>query len=192
MLSILLAAVVAADTTPVRADTVRPSSGPVSRATFAPGDSTQPVRRKAVSLSDAYYTRLTIHRYLSYAELPVFAAEWVVGDKLMARGVPIANWVKPTHVGIAAGLGGLFAINTVTGVWNLYEGWSQFGDRKPLVVAHTALMVGADAGFFIAPLVVNRRNIDTQKTHRTIAVASMSAATLSTVLMWVPMFMHRN
>jgi hypothetical protein len=147
---------------------------------------TQPVRRRAVSLSDAYYTRLTVHRYLSYAELPVFAAEWVVGDKLMARGTPVADWVKPTHVGIATVLGGLFAANTVTGVWNLAEGWSQFGDRKPLVVTHSVLMLGADAGFFVAPLLVHgRNNIDGQKRHRAVAVASMSAATLSTVMMWI-------
>src|SRR4051812_24850357 len=98
MLSLLLAAVIAADTTPAPVDTLtRPvsPSGPVRRATNAPSDSAQPTRRRTVVLSDAYYTRLTIHRYVSYAELPVFAAEYVVGDKLMARGTPIASWVKP-------------------------------------------------------------------------------------------------
>jgi hypothetical protein len=186
MLSLLLAAAAfAADTTRPGADSVAIPSGPVRRAIFAPADSAQPTRRRAVDLSDAYYTRLKIHQYASYAELPVFAAEYWLGQKLMATGAPVADWVKPAHVGVATGLGGLFAINTVTGVWNLVEGWSQFGDRKPLVVAHSVLMLGADAGFAIAPLVVHRRNIDSERQHRTIALVSMSAATVSTVMMWI-------
>jgi len=136
-------------------------------------------------LSDAYYTRLTIHRYVSYAELPVFAAEYVLGDKLMSRGTPVAGWVKPTHVGVAATLGGLFAVNTITGVWNLAEGWSQPGGHRPLVVTHSVLMLAADAGFAIAPLVVHDNGLDGEKNHRAIAVASMSVAAVSTVVMWV-------
>jgi hypothetical protein len=186
MFSLLLAVAMSVDTTSIRPDTIAVPSGPVRRATFAPADSTQPVRRRTVQLSDAYYTRLTIHRYLSYAELPVFAAEYVLGDKLMARGTPIAGWVKPAHVGVAMGLAGLFGVNTITGVWNLAEGWSQLGDRKPLVVAHSALMLAADAGFAIAPLVVHGQNsIGGQRQHRAIAVASMGAATVSTVMMWI-------
>jgi hypothetical protein len=186
MLSLLLAALaVTADTTRQGSDSVAIPSGPVRRAIFAPPDSAQPTRRRAVTLSDAYYTRLTVHRYASYAELPVFAAEYWLGQKLMATGVPVADWVKPTHVGVAAGLGGLFALNTVTGVWNLVEGWQQFGDRKPLVVIHSVLMLGADAGFAIAPLVVHGRSIDSERQHRAIALVSMSAATVSTVMMWV-------
>lgn len=159
-------------------------TGPVRRAIPAPSDTVR--RRHAVELSDAYYTRLTIHRWASYAELPLFGAEYLVGDKLMSRGTPVAGWVKPTHVGLATAIGGLFAINTVTGGWNLYEGWSQLGNKKALVVTHTALMLLADGGFAGASLIAgNGKGIDTQRRHRAVAVASMSAATVSTVMMWI-------
>jgi hypothetical protein len=174
---LLAASITAGDTSAVR------ETGPVRRAIPAPVDTVR--RRRAVELSDAYYTRLTIHRWGSYAELPLFAAEYVVGDKLMSRGTPVAGWVKPTHIGLATAISGLFAINTVTGAWNLYEGWSQT-ENKPLVATHTALMLLADGGFAGASLIAgNGRGIDTERRHRTVAVASMSAATISTVMMWI-------
>lgn len=184
MLSLLLAIAIGAapDTSVVSTDSIPAVTKPVRRAIPAPDDTVR--RRKAVDLSDAYYQRLTIHRWASYAVLPLFAAEYVVGDRLMARGVPIANWVKPTHIGLAAGISGLFAINTVTGGWNLVEGWSQFGDRRPLVVAHTVLMLAADGGFAGASLLVHNR-VTAERQHRAIAVASMGAATVSTVMMWI-------
>ena len=40
-------------------------------------------RPKAIEYSDAYYTRLTIHRYASYAELPLFAAEYALGQRIL-------------------------------------------------------------------------------------------------------------
>ena len=40
-------------------------------------------RPKAIEYSDAYYTRLTIHRYASYAELPLFATEYALGQKIL-------------------------------------------------------------------------------------------------------------
>jgi hypothetical protein len=141
-------------------------------------------RRRAVELSDAYYQRLTIHRWASYAELPVFAAEYVVGDRLMARGTPIAGWVKPTHIGIATVMGGLFGLNTLTGGWNLIEGWSQLGDKRTLVVAHTVMMLAADGGFAAASAIAGK-GLNAEQRHRTVAVASMGLATVSTVVMWV-------
>jgi hypothetical protein len=180
---ILIAAIgIAGDTSVISTDSIRVDSGQVRRAIPAPLDTVR--RRKAVDLSDAYYQRLTIHRWASYAELPLFAAEYVVGDKLMARGTPIANWVKPTHLGLAVAISGLFGLNTLTGGWNLVEGWSQFGDNRKLVVAHTALMLVADGGFAGASLLVHRR-LTAERTHRAVAVASMSAATVSTVMMWI-------
>lgn len=165
-------------------DTSRVPTGPVRRAIPAPSDTIR--RRRTVDLSDAYYQRLTIHRWASYAELPLFAAEYLVGDKLMARGTPVAGWVKPTHVGLAATISGLFAVNTITGGWNLIEGWSQFGDRRSLIVTHTALMLLADGGFAGASLIAgNGQGLDVQRRHRAVAVASMGAATVSTVMMWI-------
>lgn len=184
MISLLLAAAVtfAGDTSVVSTDTTPVVNGAVGRAIAAPSDTVR--RRRAIELSDWYYRRLEIHRLGSYAELPLFAAEYWVGDRLMARGVPIANWVKPTHIGLAAGIGGLFAINTLTGGWNLVEGWSQLGDKRTLVVAHTILMLAADGGFAGASLLVHNR-VSAERQHRAVAAVSMGAATVSTVMMWI-------
>jgi hypothetical protein len=65
----------------------------------------------------------------------------------MARGTPIADWVKPTPIGFAVAISGLFGLNTITGGWNLVEGWSQLGDKRNLVATHTAMMLAADGGF---------------------------------------------
>jgi hypothetical protein len=184
LLSLFLAAAisVSGDTSRVASDTIPAIRGPVRRAIPAPSDTVR--RRRAVELSDWYYRRLEIHRLGSYAELPLFAAEWVVGDKLMARGTPIAGWVKPTHVGLATTIGGLFGLNTLTGGWNLVEGWSQLGDKRNLVVAHTVLMLAADGGLATASAIAGK-GADAERRHRAVAVASMGAATVSTVMMWI-------
>ena len=80
-------------------------------------------RPRAIEYSDAYYTRLTIHHWASYAELPLFAAEYVLGQRLLNEertGFP-SQGLKTAHTTVALGLGALFTINTVTGGWNLWE-----------------------------------------------------------------------
>ncbi len=156
----------------------------VRRHPLEPTDTVR--RRRSVELSDWYYRRLTIHRWGSYVEFPLFAAEYLLGDKLMDRGTPVPGWVKPTHVAVAASLGGLFGLNTITGTWNLAEGWSQLGDNRKLVVAHTALMLIADAGFAGAGLIAgDARGVDGQRRHRAVAVASMGTAAIGTAIMWI-------
>ena len=175
---------IAGDTSAARQDTSIAPSGPVRRATSAPSDTVR--RRHSVELSDAYYTRLTVHRWGSYVELPLFATEYWLGDKLLARGRPVANWVRPAHAGVAAGLGGLFGLNTITGGWNLVEGWSQLGDNRRTVVAHTVLMLAADAGFAAAgALAGDEGEVDGQRLHRNVALASIGVATVGTAIMWI-------
>jgi uncharacterized protein YbjT (DUF2867 family) len=77
-------------------------------------------------------------------ELPLFAGEYWLGNKLMSHSETPGSWVKPTHVSVAAALGGLFALNTVTGVWNLYDSRHDTDDRA-LVWSHSALMLAAVA-----------------------------------------------
>jgi len=83
----------------------------------ATADTTQS-RHRAVEYSDWYARRLTIHRWGSYAMLPLFAGEYVLGDKLVAGTATSST--RGLHQGVAGAIGGLFAINTVTGVWNLW------------------------------------------------------------------------
>jgi len=151
-----------------------------------PAQDTQPrKRRRAVQYSDAYYTRLQIHRVGSWLELPVFGAEYWLGQKLI-NDAPVAGWVKPTHTTVAAVLGGLFVVNTVTGVVNLYESRSSTDDRA-LVWTHSALMLAADAGFLVTAAVAEDagHSISGQDHHRNVALTSISIATVGTLIMWV-------
>lgn len=146
---------------------------------------TQPRRRRhAVSYSDWYYRRLQVHRWGSWLELPVFGTEYWLGQKLI-NDVQLSSWVKPTHSVVAGALGGLFTINTITGVWNLYESRNDTEDRA-LVWTHSALMLASDAGFMVTGALAGgaKRAGSERNAHRDVAIASMSVATLGTLLMW--------
>ena len=146
-------------------------------------------RPRAVEYSDAYYTRLTIHRWGSYTMLPLFVAEYVLGDKLINDEHP-SSWLKPAHVGVAAGIGVLFTTNTITGAWNLWEARNDAAPKTRRYL-HAALMTAADAGFVwsgaSAPGRENGGNINftsDARHHRDIALGSMAIATASTLMMW--------
>lgn len=140
-------------------------------------------RPVAVEYSDWYYRRLQIHLWGSYVELPIFAGEYVLGQKLINNPT---DGVRAAHQVVAGALGALFVVNTVTGVWNLKEGWSGM-DQKGLIVTHSVLMLAADAGFVATGvLAANARHSVTDRTrHRNVAIASMSVATVSTAMMWL-------
>lgn len=176
---------------PVRSDSIArlalvaepslPTAGPL-----APLD-TPRARPRAIEYSDAYNTRLTIHRWGSYIELPLFGTEWLLGNTLYTSRTPPASWVRPTHRGVAYGLGALFAVNTVTGAWNLWDSRHDTSGR-PLKYVHTALMLASDAGFAWAGTVGSgARNATTAtwRRHRNIALGSMAIATVGTGIMWL-------
>ena len=147
---------------------------------------TQPRRRRhAVQYSDWYYRRLQVHRWGSWLELPVFGTEYWLGQKLI-NDVELASWVKPSHTAVAGVLGGLFTINTITGVWNLYDSRNDTEDRA-LVWTHSALMLASDAGFAITGALGGsaKHAGSARNNHRSLAIASMSLATAGTLLMWV-------
>ena len=74
----------------------------------------------AVEYSDMYYTRLKIHRIASYLTVPLFVGQYLTGRELWNH--PDSHGLaKDAHGPLAAGIAGLFAVNTVTGVWNLWE-----------------------------------------------------------------------
>jgi hypothetical protein len=154
--------------------------------TLPPAQDTQPrKRRRAVQYSDQYYTRLQIHRIGSWLELPVFGTEYWLGQKLINDSPP-AGWVKPTHTTVAVVLGGLFVINTATGLANLVESRSSTDDRA-LVWTHSALMLAADAGFVATAAVSGEahHSLTGQNRHRNVALTSIGVATVGTLLMWV-------
>ncbi len=151
------------------------------------GDTT--VRRpRAIEYSDAYYTRLTIHRIASYAELPLFGAEYVLGERLFhdeRTGFPPSS-LKAAHVGVAGGLAVLFGVNTITGAWNLWDS-RQDPTNRTLRIIHSVAMLGADAGFALAGATGGnaKNSLHDAQQHRAISVGSMALATAGTAVMWL-------
>ena len=147
---------------------------------------TNPRRRKAVEYSDEYYSRLQMHRVGSWLEFPIFGAEYWLGQKLISPDETPADWVKTTHAIVAGGLGGLFAINTITGVWNLYESRNDT-DERALVWTHSALMLASDAGFAITASLAGgaHDSFRTRDRHRNAALVSMGFASAGTLIMWL-------
>jgi hypothetical protein len=77
-------------------------------------------RPMAFEYSDGYRTRLKIHKYASFATLPLFVAPFAVGQELYNGNG--SDSTRSWHGALAAGTAVLFGVNTVTGVWNLSEG----------------------------------------------------------------------
>lgn len=135
----------------------------------------------SVQYSDWYYRRLDIHRFGSYAMLPLFVAQYVAGTQLAKNDEN--DWAEDAHPMLAAGVGVLFASNTITGVWNLWEGRADPRDRKRRF-AHATLMMLADAGFLATALLGDELEDGANPgAHRTVAISSMAVATLGWTLM---------
>ena len=140
-------------------------------------------RPRAIEYSDWYARRLLIHRLGSYTMLPLFAGEYYYGQKLLNGDGTDAE--KNLHVVIATGLGALFTVNTVTGLWNLYDSRQDPAGRKKKFV-HSALMIAADAGFAWAGAIGGdaRENSSTRSLHKNIAIGSMGLSTVGAAMMW--------
>ena len=150
-------------------------------------------RPRAVELSGAYAVRLKIHQIGSFLEFPVFAAEIIVGQKLARdrdAGIRSTGSLRNAHSALAAGLGVLFGVNTITGGWNLVEGWQDPKGRTRRVI-HSVAMLAADAGFLLTA--ANTPHNDrfgtgggtSVGTHRAWAISSSAIATAATLMMWL-------
>ena len=95
---------------------------------------------------------------------------------------------KSAHGAFTAGLAALFGVNSVTGVWNLVEGRHDPNGRTRRIV-HSALMLGADAGFVLAASLApddDDGNFTSDRSaHRNVAITSMAVATASYIYMLV-------
>jgi hypothetical protein len=147
----------------------------------APADTGRP---RVVEYSDWYARRLTIHRLGSYVMLPLFGAEYLLGQRLI-NGTNVPGWVKPAHVAVAYGVGALFVSNTVTGLWNAWDARHDPADRTRRYL-HAALMLGADAGFAYTGTIAGdaKRTLAGRDRHRNAALISMGISTAGTALMW--------
>lgn len=150
----------------------------------------QPLHAAAIEHSDGYLMRAKIHKYASFATLPLFATEVILGQSLYNTPAH-ANSQRTAHALVGAGIVGLFGVNTVTGAWNLFgEGWRD-RDGRTLRVVHGLLMMAADVGFLATtaagPNSNSRREALTfeadKSTHRNLAIASISVGTAGYLLM---------
>ena len=145
-------------------------------------------RRRAplVEYSDMYHTRLSIHRVMSYAMIPLFIGSGYTGFVLRSRKEAAPQWVRDAHGPLAAGTAILFGMNTVTGVWNLWEGRKDPEGRTRRLV-HSALFIAAGAGFaYVTAAGDNiRASGRPNQWHRNVALGSMGVSLASWVLMLV-------
>jgi hypothetical protein len=149
-------------------------------------DTVQPQPRpRSVEVSEWYSRRLTIHRYVSYSVIPVFGVQYLAGRQLWENGTDAASWAKTTHRVGATTLAGLFTVNTVTGLWNL---WDSRGapQGRALRYTHALMMLTADAGFTYAGAKLSEEaesDLDKRRLHRTIALSSMGITIASGLMM---------
>jgi len=149
-------------------------------------DNAQPVHAAAVQHSDAYLMRAKIHRIASWATLPLFASQLALGAAIYDGD---SGWKKGAHAVVGAGIVGLFGVNTVTGVWNLFgESWNDSGRGMRLV--HGLLMMAADAGFVATSLSTPSEHSglnfgSDRDTHRNLAIASIGIGTAGYLIMLI-------
>lgn len=170
--------------------TVRSPAGPlvapVALAMSAVEPDTVRPRRKAVTYSDGYARRVTIHKTLSWAMLPLFAVSYASGDQLLTKGTDAPDWARSLHPVAAGGTAALFGVNAVTGVWNQWEGRKDPNGRGRRLL-HGALFLAASGGFAYAGSIADEaeENGDKRRLHRNVAIGSMSLSTASWLLMLV-------
>jgi hypothetical protein len=138
-------------------------------------------RPRAVQMSDAAILRLRIHRYASYTVIPLFILQSVAGNQLVQAdngGEPRPGWAKSSHSFGAAALGTVFTVNTITGLWSLWD--SRGNDQgRALRWVHSALMLASDAGFTYTGITLSNDAKHSQSgrdDHRNWAYASMGVA----------------
>jgi hypothetical protein len=164
------------------APTAQPIGETMQIAGFLEDSVIRKPRPRAIEYSDWYARRLEIHKIGSYVMLPLFGTEYYLGERLIQGKASESQ--KSLHSTVALGIGALFAVNTVTGAWNLWDSRKDPTGRTKRIV-HSALMLGADAGFALAAAAAKGDEGEgDNSTHKAIALTSIGVSTVGTVLMW--------
>lgn len=183
-----------ADTLPVTAAVVAEAAAPLVGQGYVNwsalrGDSilaradTAQLRPKvrAVEYSGFYNARLKLHRALSFTMIPLFIGSYVTGDQILRHRNNPPKWATDLHKPFAIATGSVFAVNTITGLWNLYD--SRHNDvGKVKRTVHSLLFIAATAGFTYAGTSLAKdakAGEDPSHFHRTVALASMGVSVLS-------------
>jgi hypothetical protein len=149
---------------------------------------TIPRRRRSIEVSDWYERRLRIHRYGAYATIPLFAFQAAAGNELYHKGSAADGWARNGHRVGATALATVFGVNTVTGLWNLWDSRAVEQGRTRRTI-HTLLMLASDAGFAYAGIKLSEdaeESADARRKHRNTAYASMGVAVTGAgmMLLW--------
>ncbi len=168
---VLVFVLLAAASSPARAQDP-PAADPAAQQGSAP----PPV---VFEYSDAYRLRAKIHRISSFATLPLFGTEAVLGQSLYSNPT---SGKKDAHLAVAGGTGALFAVNTVTGVWNLVEARKD-PDHRGRRLAHGLLMMASDGGFLATAALGPGDEGGSRSTHRAVAFTSIGLATTGYLIM---------
>ena len=141
-------------------------------------DTTPRRRRKSIEVSEWYERRLRIHRYGAYAMIPLFAFQAAAGNELYNKGSGADGWARNGHRVGATALATVFGVNTVTGLWNLWDSRAAEQGRTRRTI-HTLLMLASDAGFAYAGIKLSEdaeQSADARRKHRNLAYTSMGVA----------------
>lgn len=152
-------------------------------ATAPAQDAQAPVRRPvAFTYSEGYELRAKIHKYASFLTLPLFGAQAWLGLKLDDGST--SESVRATHAALATTMVGLFGVNTVTGVWNAWEGRANPAGRTRRLL-HSVLMLASDAGFVATGLLAPTNDGGGNRSlHKSVAITSIAAATTGYLIMF--------
>ncbi|MEO6525051.1 MAG: hypothetical protein ABIP93_00335 [Gemmatimonadaceae bacterium] len=142
-------------------------------------EDTVPRRRpKSIEVSEWYERRLRIHRYGAYTMIPLFTFQAIAGNQIYTQSSAAPGWAKAGHRVGATGLATVFGVNTVTGLWNLWDSRSVPQGRTRRTI-HTLLMLASDAGFTYAGVRLSEQaenSADKRREHRQWAYGSMATA----------------
>jgi hypothetical protein len=187
-LALLLALAGSADTTRVAPDSMSAISDSVTASIPSrlvlpvslqiESDTTPRRRRKSIEVSEWYDRRLRIHRYGAYAMIPLFAFQAAAGNELYHKGSGADGWARNGHRVGATALATVFGVNTVTGLWNLWDSRAAEQGRTRRTI-HTLLMLASDAGFAYAGIKLSEdaeQSADARRKHRNLAYTSMGVA----------------
>lgn len=158
-------------------------------AVAVPSDTPPPApaqRVRAVEVSEWYGRRLTLHRRLSYTVIPLFAFQYAAGQQIWEKGDAAPTWARRGHRIGAATIGGVFVVNTVTGVWNLWDS-RHVEDGRTRRYLHAVSMLVADAGFTWAGAKLSEeaeRSLAKRRLHRSVALSSMALSVTSGLFMY--------
>jgi hypothetical protein len=188
-LALLIALAAPVDTVRVASDTA-PAAAADSVAAAIPSrlefpaalriedDTTPRRRRKSVEVSEWYERRLRIHRYGAYATIPLFVFQAAAGNQLYTKGDGAPGWARNGHRVGATAVATVFGVNTVTGLWNLWDSRAVEQGRTRRTI-HTLLMLASDAGFAYAGIKLSEdaeQSADARRRHRNLAYTSMGVA----------------